>query len=150
MKEYKSAMPEIELKFKRGEVLKSKICSSIDSHKLLMKFYNQDTIELTETVIVIYLNRANNTIGWQKHSSGGMCSSIIDVRLIIATALKCGSTGLIVSHNHPSGGITPSDSDRQTTKKLKEAGKLFDISLLDHVIVNSENQYYSFADEGEI
>ena len=147
MDDYKSTIPEIELKFKRGETFKQKITCSNDMAKLLGQFYDQDTIELTESVIVIFLSRAIVTIGWMKHSSGGMAQSTIDKKLILATALKCGANGIILSHNHPSGSLQPSNEDTNITQKLKEACKILDLDLLDHIIYTT-NGYYSYADNG--
>lgn len=149
MKTYSSKMPEIELKYKKGEVLKCKIQTSKDAYDVLMKFYDEDVFELTESVIVIYLNSANNTIGWMKHSSGGMTQTVVDPKLIVGTALKCGATGIILSHNHPSGQRIPSQQDKEITKRLKEGCKFLGLTLMDHIIV-TENGYYSFGDEGEM
>lgn len=84
-------------------------------------------------------------------SQGGMTGTVADIRLILATALKIASTGIIISHNHPSGNKLPSKSDIQITHKLYKAAKLMDIQLLDHLILKpEEGSYYSFADEGEL
>jgi DNA repair protein RadC len=150
MKTYKSDLPEITLKYKKGGSKKVKITSSFDCFDVLMEFYDQDTIELNESVIVLYLNNANTTLGWQKHSSGGMCQTVIDVRMIMVTALQCGASSLILSHNHPSGQLRASDEDVKITQKVKQAGQTLGIKLLDHIIVSPERQYYSFADEGTL
>ena len=71
------------------------------------------------------------------------------MRIIFATALKCAASSIIVAHNHPSMNLTPSEADRELTKKLREGGKLLDIKVLDHLIVTTEG-YYSFADDGAI
>lgn len=147
MKTYKTNCPEIELKLKRGEVKKMQIKTSKDAHEAFKFFYDQDTVELTETFLAIFLNRANNTVGWLKVSQGGITGTVVDLRLILATALKMAATGVILSHNHPSGQLFPSDADIQLTKKIKEAGVIMDIPILDHIIY-TEEKYYSFADEG--
>ena len=149
MKTYLGKMAEIQLKYKTGDFYKCKIRQSRDAYEVLLKFYDQDTIELTETAIILYLNSANNTIGWFKASSGGMHHAIIDKRIILATALKCGAAGIIISHNHPSGQLLPSEADNVTTKNLKEACLILDIQLIEHLIVTPEG-YYSYADEGKI
>lgn len=149
MKTYKGLMPEITLKYKKGDVLKVKIVRSRDAYELLMKFYDQDIFELTESVIVLYLNRANNTIGWMKHSTGGMNQTIVDPKLIVGAALKCGASSVLLSHNHPSGMTKPSNQDKAITKKLQGCCNLFDILLIDHIIL-TEDSYYSFGDEGEL
>ena len=82
-------------------------------------------------------------------SISGMTSCIVDVRLILAVALKVAATGLMLCHNHPSCSLKPSQQDIDLTDRIKQAGKLLDIRLLDHIIVTStDRQYYSFNDEG--
>jgi DNA repair protein RadC len=147
MKTYKTNCPEIELKLKRGDVNKMQIKTSRDGYQALKLFFDQDTIELTETFIAIYLNRANNTIGWMKVSSGGITGTVVDQRIVLGTALKAAATSIILAHNHPSGNLQPSQQDLDLTKKLKSAAAFMDISIIDHLIVTDEN-YYSFADEG--
>jgi DNA repair protein RadC len=125
------------------------IKTSKDSYQALKLFFDQDTIELTETFLVIYLNRANNTIGWMKVSSGGITGTVVDQRIVLATALKAAATAMILAHNHPSGQIQPSHADIELTKKIKQAGLIMDIPVIDHIILG-DNNYYSFADEGII
>lgn len=149
MKTYKESLPEITLKYKSGEQKKIKITTSKDSFDIMRLFFDQDTLELTESVIALFLNRSNNTIGWLKVSQGGISGTVIDVRLILATALKCAASSIILAHNHPSGNRQPSDNDIKITNKLKEAGNIMDIRLLDHLII-TETEYYSMADEGLI
>ncbi len=149
MKTYKGVIPEITLKYKKGDILKVKIRQSSDAVELLRKFYDEDVFELTETVIVLYLNAANNTVGWMKHSTGGTNQTVVDPKLVIGTALKCGASGIILSHNHPSGQSIPSNQDKTITKQLQEGCKFFNILLMDHIIV-TEDSYYSFGDEGEL
>jgi DNA repair protein RadC len=110
--------------------------------------FDADSMEIMESFIVLYLNRSNNSIGWLKVSQGGISGTVVDVRLVLATALKCGASGMIVSHNHPSGNTNPSDSDVRLTRKIKESGTIMDIQLLDHLILTESGDYYSFADEG--
>lgn len=98
---------------------------------------------------VLYLNQANKIIGKEKISSGGIASTIADKRMIIKSALDRLAPAIILAHNHPSGNLKPSQSDIDLTNKTKEAAKLFDISVLDHIIVSSSG-YYSFADDGMI
>jgi DNA repair protein RadC len=123
------------------------IKSSNDCYQAFKLFYDQDTIELTESFIALYLNRANNTLGWLKVSQGGITGTVADTRIILATALKIAATGIIISHNHPSGQLNPSDADIELTKKLKQSAAIMDISVLDHIIYTVSG-YYSFADEG--
>ena len=70
------------------------------------------------------------------------------MRLIFQAAIKSNASGIIVCHNHPSGNLNPSESDTKLTQKIKEAGNLMDIQLLDHLILTTDDNYYSFADNG--
>ncbi len=80
-------------------------------------------------------------------SKGGITGTIADVRLILSVALKTLATGLILAHNHPSGNLKPSEADKKITNKIRQAAKLLDIELMDHIIISNEG-YYSFMDEG--
>jgi DNA repair protein RadC len=144
---YKSAMPEIHIKYIPSSLTKVKIKSAPEAYSMLMEMYNQDTFEYEEQVIVVFFNRANNTIGWYRLSTGGMASCIIDPKKVLATALKVGAHAILISHNHPSGELKPSDADRNITRKLNEACKLMELVLLDHIIVTADDNY-SFASDG--
>ncbi|MHB8131104.1 MAG: JAB domain-containing protein [Mobilitalea sp.] len=146
---YKSNIPEITLKLKKGETLKRQIKSSKDAEEIFRQIWDIDSLPIYESFIVIFLNRSNGTIGWIKLSQGGISGTVTDVRLILSTALKCLASGMIVCHNHPSGNLNPSESDNKITLKIKEGGNLLDIQLLDHIIL-TEDEYYSFADNGII
>lgn len=149
MKTYNGDTPEITLKYKSSGLKKTKITNSQDSYNLFKQMYDGDTLEYCESSIVIYLNRANNSIGWQKISQGGITGTVVDLRMILGTALKCGATGIILSHNHPSGNLLPSGADDKLTKQIKSACEIMEFSLLDHLIITSEG-YYSYADQGKI
>jgi DNA repair protein RadC len=97
----------------------------------------------------MFTNRANKVLGIFELSTGGVSGTVADPKLIFAAALKVAASGLILSHNHPSGNLQPSQADIDLTRKIKEAGKLLEIQLLDHIILTTEG-YYSFADEGLI
>ena len=96
---------------------------------------------------VIYLNNSNKVLTRQQLSKGGFTGTLVDTRLVLKKALEVSATGLILCHNHPSGKLTPSQSDKNLTKKIIEAGSVMDIKVLDHLIV-TEKSYFSFADEG--
>lgn len=96
---------------------------------------------------ILLLNRANRVISRYKVSQGGVSGTVIDVRLIMKTGIEKLASAIVLCHNHPSGNLQPSEADEQITQKLKEAGKLMDIPILDHIIV-TDNAYFSFADEG--
>jgi len=96
---------------------------------------------------ILFLNRSNKVINRMKLSQGGISGTVTDVRIIMKKALESLASGIIVCHNHPSGNLNPSESDTKITQKIKDAGNLMDIQLLDHLII-SEKDYYSFADNG--
>jgi DNA repair protein RadC len=96
---------------------------------------------------VLFLNRSNKVINRMKLSQGGISGTVTDVRLVMKKAIEYLASGIIVCHNHPSGNLNPSESDTKITQKIKEAGNLMDIQLLDHLII-SDKDYYSFADNG--
>ena len=149
MKTYMSNMPEITLKYKTGNYKKTKISTSLDAFQVLLKLYDDDTVDYKETAYVLFLNKANNTIGWMKISEGGTSATIIDQKIIFATALKCNASGIILSHNHPSGQLRTSDEDRKMTERIVSIGIIIGIEVLDHVIV-CRSGYYSMNDEGEM
>jgi DNA repair protein RadC len=98
---------------------------------------------------ILFLNRSNKVINRMKLSQGGVSGTVTDVRMVLKKAIECLASGMIVCHNHPSGNLNPSESDTKITQKIKDAGKLMDIQLLDHLII-SDKDYYSFADNGLI
>jgi DNA repair protein RadC len=137
---YKSSVPPS---------LRPKITSSRDVYKILTENWDQNKIEFVEQFKVLLLNRANKVLGIFVVSSGGVSGTVADPKLIFAAAIKGNASGIILSHNHPSGNLQPSQSDIDLTRKIMEGGKVLEIQLLDHVIITNES-YYSFADEGLI
>jgi DNA repair protein RadC len=130
---------------RRGEeaLEKKKINSSVSVFELMQPIIG----ELPhEEFWIIYVNNSNKVIQKQLLSKGGITGTLVDVRLVLKNALEVGATGLILAHNHPSGTLKPSESDKQLTKKLKTASESLDIKVLDHLIV-TEKAYFSFADE---
>jgi DNA repair protein RadC len=96
---------------------------------------------------MLSLNRANRVVKKQQVSQGGVAGTFADPKIIFKIAIETLASGIVLAHNHPSGNLTPSKADIELTKKLQEAGKLFEIQVLDHVIVAGQ-RYFSFADEG--
>jgi DNA repair protein RadC len=125
-----------------------KITSSACAAELLKSIWSDD-LEIREEFNILLLNRANHVLGWFNVSVGGTSATVIDPKLIFSVALKCNACGIILSHNHPSGNLNPSDADLNLTAKLQEGGKILEIQILDHIILTSES-YYSFADEGKM
>lgn len=123
---------------------KPQISSSKDAYQIL-KLHLADL--RTEEFWAIFLNQSNKVIHIAQLTQGGINQSIVDIRIVFKTALEHFATGIIISHNHPSGNVKPSAEDISITKKIKEAGNLMNIQLLDHLII-TQNSYLSFADEG--
>ena len=96
---------------------------------------------------ILLLNRSNKVVHKFMTSMGGLTSTIIDVRAILRKALEKSATSMILCHNHPSGNLLPSDADLAITRKIKDAGVIMDIRVLDHLVI-TQTSYYSFADNG--
>ena len=123
---------------------KSKITSSADAFKLL----NKKLSDLPhEEFWILLLNRANSVVKMECISKGSVSGTVVDVRLILKPAIESLASGIILSHNHPSGQLKPSEQDISLTKKIKESARLMDVNLLDHLIIGDQ-KYFSFADEG--
>ena len=146
-----SIASEIELVYKSKVKASERpqIRDSKDAYEILLKIWNHDRIDLQEEFKVLFLNRANRVLGVYNLSSGGITGTVCDPRLIFTAALKCNSVSMVLSHNHPSANLRPSRADEELTSKIKEAGALLDIKVVDHIIISSEG-YLSFADEGII
>jgi len=122
--------------------------TKITSSKIIFEIMQPIIGELPhEEFWVLYLNNANKVIAKNQLSKGGMTGTVVDVRIILKSALESGAVGILLCHNHPSGNLKPSEVDIEITKKVKTAGKSLDINVLDHLII-TQNGYYSFADEG--
>ena len=124
------------------------VSSSHEAHRVLYSNWNMETIEHVEEFKIMLLNRANKVLGIASVSKGGTSGTVVDIRIILQYAIKSNASSIIAVHNHPSGNLKPSNSDIQLTKKIKEAAKLMDISLLDHLIITAEEKYFSMADDG--
>lgn len=144
-----SKLPAIQVSYHPTKVSqRKKICSSQCVYDVLMSLWNPDTISLFEEFMVLYLDRKNGIIGYRLMNRGTTTATVVDTRLIFAIGLSVSACSIILSHNHPSGTMKPSSEDLSLTKKLKKAGEVLEINILDHVIVSEENGYYSFLDEG--
>lgn len=96
---------------------------------------------------LLLLNRANEVFARERLSIGGTSGTVVDLKMVLKTALDARAAAFIAIHNHPSGNLEPSRADVELTEKLKQSGRILDLPMLDHLIV-SERGYYSFADEG--
>lgn len=142
---------EIELIYKTKIKASERPCitTSGAAYELALAIWNPDTIELFEQFKVFLLSQANKVLGVYEVSSGGTSGTFFDLKLLFAAALKANATAVIMIHNHPSGKVMPSAADKQLTKKVKEAGIILNINLLDHLIIAPDG-YYSFADKNII
>jgi DNA repair protein RadC len=127
-----------------------KINDSKDVANIMFDTWNPDTIEHIEEFKILLLNRSNKVLGIKHVAKGGISGTVTDVRIIMQTAIKANASGIIACHNHPSGNLNPSEADTKITNKIKEAGSIMDIQLLDHVIITPDKDYFSFADNGLI
>lgn len=96
----------------------------------------------------IFLNSQNEMIGFKAFNTGTVDQVAVYPRMIIHTGLMVGASGIILVHNHPSGYTNPSEEDRRLTRTLKEAARLFDIRILDHLVTNENGDHFSFLEQG--
>lgn len=143
----KDLISEIEVtytsKIKSSDRLK--ITCSEDANRALRTFW--PSFEHVEYVYLLLLNRQNQLIGKYFLAKGGMVGTVVDIRVVFQVALKANASAIMISHNHPSGNLLASEADRKITQQLKEAGKILEIPLLDHIILTEEG-YLSLADDG--
>lgn len=125
---------------------RAQIRSSRDAYDILSS--NLKDLE-HEEFWMLMLNRSNHVIGKYQVSKGGVAGTIVDAKIIFQKAIEKLASGIILFHNHPSGNLRPSQADIEVTKKLKKAGQVLDISVLDHLIL-ADTGFYSFADEGKL
>jgi len=140
-----AAALELGRRRKESDVLKkAKVTSSSDAYHAIRPYL----MDLShEQFWVLLLNRANEVIRPFQVSIGGVAGTVADPKIIFKSAIEYLASAIILVHNHPSGNLTPSQADKDLTKKVKEAGRLLDIPILDHLIFG-DNGYYSFADQG--
>jgi DNA repair protein RadC len=124
-----------------------KITSSADCYKILLEHWDENKIEFVEQFKVLLLNRANKVLGIYESSTGSVSGCIVDPKQIFCAAIKAHACFIILSHNHPSGNLVPSEADRAITRKMKTAGDFLELKVLDHIIISKEG-HYSFADDG--
>jgi DNA repair protein RadC len=144
MKEY--TIKRFELKSNQSDFPKKKIASSNDANEFIRQFYSDD-IDIFESCFVLLLNQANFTIGYAKISQGGITGTFVDPQLVAKYAIESLAKAVVLAHNHPSGNLTPSGQDLDITKKIRAGLDLFNITLLDHIILTSDH-YTSLGDEG--
>lgn len=138
---------EIKLKYNNKMLLDDapKICQSDLAAKIFRK-YMKEEILYKESVYAIYLSQNLKVKGIFKVSEGSIGASIADIRIILGVALKSFSSGIILAHNHPSSSLIPSSKDIELTTQLREACKIMNIRLIDHLII-TKNEYKSIINE---
>jgi len=145
---YKKITAQIkELGFDSGykaREIRIKLNSSLIVYEHIMPFLGNLPYE---AFYLILMDNSNQLIKTVKVSEGGISGTLVDLKKIFKIALDNYTTGMIISHNHPSGNLNPSESDKILTKKIIEAGKLLDINVIDHLITG-HGEYFSFSDDG--
>jgi DNA repair protein RadC len=122
-----------------------KITNSTNAYESLINTWDKNIIELQEEFKILLLNNANEVLGINSLSKGGSKGTVVDIKLLFSIALKTCATAIIIAHNHPSGKLKPSEADIAITKKIRSAGELLDIKLLDHLIITNDG-FYSMVD----
>jgi DNA repair protein RadC len=139
---------ELSIGYSPKETPLPQIRNSSDAYRLLKELFEPNSLGLNEQFVVLYMNRANRVIGGLKAFKGGISGTVVDHRIIFATALKVLASGIVIAHNHPSGNLDASEEDLRLTKRIKEAGELLDVQLIDHLILGIDDDYSSFAEKG--
>ena len=138
---------EVEIIYRRQQKAMAKVKSSNEAYHEFLKAYPKDRIDYKEFFYVMLMSRSNHVLGIAKIGEGSTSSVVVNQKEIFQLVLKSNASSFIISHNHPSGQLRPSEYDISLTKKISEFAKLIDVLLLDHIIVTSDS-FYSFTDEG--
>ena len=143
------SFPQITVSYKDADSSRrTLIRSSKDSYNILRSIY-EDCMQHHEECWAMFLNNSGKMLGISCISKSGINAALVDIRIILQTALVSHATSIILSHNHPSGNIRPSAEDNRLTTRLQQAARTMDIALCDHLVV-SDGAYYSYADEGKL
>lgn len=123
-----------------------KITSSNEIFKILSSLWEHDRFYI-ERFYCLFFNRNNRLLGFKMMGMGSQVGCAIEIKSIFQASILMHASSIAIAHNHPSGNLNPSEADLKLTKKIQEGLKIFDIGLLDHIILADET-YYSFADKG--
>lgn len=140
-----SILAALELGRRRKDVQwdkRKKILTSKAAYEEMIPYFSD---LMHEEFYVLYLNRASEVIMIRQVSVGGTSGAIVDAKIVFKMGIDCGATAVILAHNHPSGLLKPSPTDRHLTKKIKQFGTMIEMPVLDHLIV-TDNGYFSFSD----
>lgn len=145
---FKTNISEISLNYKRKVKAceRPKVSCSKDAERLFRENWNDLTINLYEEFKILLLDRNNSCMGIVPISQGGVSGTLVDAKLVFASALKARACAIILGHNHPSGNTKPSQSDINLTRRLVKGSGYLDLKILDHIIITDSN-YTSFADD---
>lgn len=133
-------------RYSENAAQRNQITSSLDAYDILRPHMTDET---QEVFYILLLDRRSKVLKMEHIHTGGMSAMVVDPKIVFQKALQYRACSIILSHNHPSGAVSPSIEDIRLTEKLKSAGSFLDIKVLDHVIIG-EGGYYSFADEGKL
>lgn len=139
---------EYSLSAKKTEFSRFKVTSSKDAVEFARRFYADDIL-VYESAFIILMNQGNVVTGYAKISQGGLCGTVIDSVIVAKYAIDCMAKSVILVHNHPSGNPEPSVSDMEVASKVRKALSVFDIRLLDSIIL-TDVEYRSMSDGGAI
>lgn len=137
---------EYSLKAQKQEFPIAKIRCATDAVNFARQFYYDD-ITIYESAFIILMNNAGNAMGYAKISQGGICGTIVDVRIVAKYAVETLASSVILVHNHPSGNVTPSNDDKELVKRLHQALMVLNVKFYDSIII-TEDSYLSMRDEG--
>jgi len=150
--ERSARLAELRVSYKRraktepGQLTMPFACTTPQTaEEYLRSIWDEDRFDYAEDFLVLCLNTSLEPLGWVRVSSGGQNQVAVDPRVIFGVALQTAAASIIVAHNHPSGRVEPSAEDRAVTKRLREAGAIIGVQLIDHIIL-SRVAAYSFAD----
>ena len=150
-KERMHSVGEVKLTYQRVNVMEQPVIrTSRNIYEIALKICDKELLDYKEQCWVILMNQAAKVLGYYLVGEGGLSSAPADIRVIFQAALLSSATVIAIFHNHPAGEPNPSRQDDELTLAVTNAGKFMDIPLVDHVIVTSENGYYSYADHGRL
>ena len=138
---------EVEIVYKRKNSLKPTFKGSKQACNILRPFY-EGYLDHRESFKILLCDRNNRMLGVHHISEGGLSGTVVDLKIIGQSMLLSNCSAVILCHNHPSGNLTPSKADLDITKKIKDAGKMLEVTVLDHIILTPEGKFTSLADEG--
>lgn len=143
------AVAELQVSYKPKTKTGVNITCSSDAYQVFRKMWDDSLITIQEQFCAIFLNQANEVIGFGVITTGKLNSSTVDIQLLLSCALLSRAAGIIVAHNHPSGNLKLGRGDKEVTWKIKEVTDCLEVNLLDHLII-TDKDYKSFSDNGII